>query len=164
MTSTLTEAQRGQVATWLAEGLKLSEIQKRLETEFGLRLTYMEVKFLIGDLQLMPKDQEPTKPSDAVLGAGQSVPQSSPPVAAPPPPASPAPSPGAVAVSVDQITRPGAMVSGKVTFGDGQKGVWYVDQLGRLGLAPEQKGYRPSAADMREFQIALDRELARLGM
>jgi hypothetical protein len=168
MTSTLTEAQRSQVAAWLAEGQKLSEIQKRLEAEFGLRLTYMEVKLLLGDLQLMPKDQEPPKPADlGVLGTAKGSPQptatGSP--AAKPPPAPPAGSaPGTVSVSVDQITRPGAMVSGKVTFGDGQKGVWYVDQMGRLALAPEQKGYRPSAADMREFQVALDQELARMGL
>lgn len=168
--STLTEAQRNTVAAWLAEGLKLSEIQKRLEAEFNLRLTYMEVKFLIGDLQLMPKDQDPPKAADAaVLGsrdASAPPPQSGAGTvkapAAGPMPAAPA-VPAGVSVSVDEINRPGAMVSGKVTFSDGQKGVWYVDQMGRLGVAPEQKGYRPSAPDMREFQMALDQQLARLG-
>jgi hypothetical protein len=169
MMSTLTEVQRSHVAAWLADGLKLSDIQKRLESEFGLRLTYMEVKFLIGDLQLMPKDQEPAKPAEAgVLAGGPGGPKAPPPTAGPAPKgASPQPgdaAPGTIAVAVDQITRPGAMVSGKVTFSDGQKGTWYVDQMGRLGLAPGQKGYRPSAADMREFQLALDQELARLGL
>lgn len=163
--STLTEVQRDQVAAWLADGLKLSDVQKRLETEFELRLTYMEVKFLMGDLQLMPKDQEPAKPTDAGVFGGAGLPTASvPPGAQPPPPESPAPSAAGVSVSVDQITRPGAMVSGKVTFGDGQRGAWYVDQMGRLGVAPDQKGYRPSAEDMREFQAALEQQLAKLGM
>lgn len=166
MMSTLTEVQRGQVAAWLADGLKLSDIQKRLETEFNLRLTYMEVKFLIGDLQLMPKDQEPAKPADAgVLGAPGPDPQSARPGAQSlPTPSTSAPLPTGVSVAVDQISRPGAMVSGKVTFSDGQRGAWYVDQMGRLGVAPEQKGYRPSNEDMREFQAALEQQLAKLGM
>jgi hypothetical protein len=36
--------------------------------------------------------------------------------------------------------------------------------MGRLGVAPEQKGYRPSSEDMREFQAALEQQLARMGM
>ena len=31
-------------------------------------------------------------------------------------------------MSVDQITKPGAIVSGKVTFSDGQIADWYLDQ------------------------------------
>ncbi len=40
-------------------------------------------------------------------------------------------------LGVDTVARPGAMVSGSVTFSDGQKGHWYLDQMGRLGVAPE---------------------------
>jgi hypothetical protein len=66
-------------------------------------------------------------------------------------------------VSVDQIAKPGAIVSGKVTFSDGQKADWYLDQTGRLGVVPSQQGYKPSAADVQEFQTSLQAELARLG-
>ena len=59
---------------------------------------------------------------------------------------------------------PGAMVSGKVTFSDGVKAAWHLDQAGRLGLAPTQPGYRPSAADLQEFQMALEQQLAKMGM
>ena len=68
-----------------------------------------------------------------------------------------------VSISVDQLARPGAVVSGKVTFSDGQKADWYFDQAGRLGLAPEQTGYRPPPGDLQEFQMALENELSRLG-
>ena len=71
--------------------------------------------------------------------------------------------PGKVSVGVDQIARPGAIVSGKVTFSDGQKAEWYLDQTGRLGVVPAKQGYKPSAADVQEFQIALQQELAKLG-
>ena len=66
-------------------------------------------------------------------------------------------------MSVDQITRPGAIVSGKVTFSDGQTADWYLDQTGRLGVVPKQQGYKPSPADVQDFQIALQQEVAKLG-
>lgn len=70
---------------------------------------------------------------------------------------------GRVAVSVDQLTRPGALVSGKVTFSDGKGAEWYLDQMGRLGLAPREKGYKPTQSDLMEFQAALQEQLAKLG-
>jgi transposase len=41
----LDEEQRQRVAAWIAQGAKLSEIQTRLASEFGLKLTYMEPVF-----------------------------------------------------------------------------------------------------------------------
>ena len=64
---------------------------------------------------------------------------------------------------MDQITRPGSLVSGKVTFSDGQLADWYLDQMGRLGVAPRQQGYKPSAVDVQDFQLALQQEMAKLG-
>jgi hypothetical protein len=159
----LNEAQRQRVSAWIIEGAKLSEIQNRLLSEFGVKLTYMEVRFLVDDLKLTPKDPEPPK----VVA---------PPV--PPPAADPAkltaeknPAPagtlpaggGNVSVTVDQITKPGAMISGKVAFSDGQVADWYLDQTGRLGVVPKQAGYKPSAADVQDFQMALQQEVAKLG-
>ena len=66
-------------------------------------------------------------------------------------------------VTVDQLTRPGAIVSGKVTFSDGQQADWYLDQTGRLGVVAKQQGYKPSAADVQQFQAALQSEIARMG-
>ena len=68
------------------------------------------------------------------------------------------------ALTVDQIARPGTMVSGNVTFSDGQSAGWYLDQTGRLGLAAEDKTYRPPPADIAEFQTLLQNELAKLGL
>ena len=156
----LDEAQRAKVSQWIAEGLQLSDIQNRLASEFDLRLTYMDVRFLVDDLKLTPKDVERSKPANlAAPGAG-----------AAPPPAPPAknaaepPKPGgAVSVQVDKLARPGAVASGKVTFSDGNAAEWYFDQTGRLGLVPQQAGYRPPPADLQQFQTALDAELSKLG-
>jgi hypothetical protein len=165
----LDEAQRKTVADWIAQGLKLSDIQNRLSSELGLRLTYMEVRLLVDDLKLTPKDPEPVRPSDTVLSASAKPPAAGArsPVAGPgaamPKPASPAGVPGKVTLSVDQLTRPGAVVSGKVTFSDGNTAVWQIDQTGQLGLIAPQPGYRPPAADVQPFQMALETELSKLG-
>ena len=70
---------------------------------------------------------------------------------------------GKVSVSVDQIMRPCAIVSGNVRFSDGQVADWYLDQTGRLVMMPKQQGYKPSQADVQDFQIALQQEVAKLG-
>ena len=153
----LTEEQRQQVAAWINSGAKLSEIQNRLSTELGLKLTYMEVRFLVDDLKLTPRDPDPPKvatpPPEAAKVADAQAPL----------PAEPAPALGGVSVTVDHLARPGAVVSGKVTFSDGQTAEWYLDQTGRLGVVPKQTGYKPSAADVQQFQAALQNELARMG-
>jgi hypothetical protein len=148
----LNEEQKKRVSGWIAEGLKLADIQKRLETEFQLKLTYLESRLLIDELKLVPKDAEPPpqpKPVD---------PQ--PPIAEKEVPAVP----GAVSVKVDTVTRPGAVVSGKVTFSDGNGADWYLDQMGRLGLVPGQQGYRPSPTDLQTFQEQLQQELQSFGL
>jgi hypothetical protein len=55
------------------------------------------------------------------------------------------------------------VVSGKVTFSDGMQAEWYLDQMGRLGLVPQQQGYRPPPTDVQQFQMALDAELSKMG-
>jgi hypothetical protein len=146
----LDDTQRQKVAAWINEGLKLAEIQKRLESELGLRMTYLEVRLLVDDLKLKPKDPPPpVKPA----------PKPEDPLSAPPPTV-----PGKVNVTVDQLARPGALVSGKVKFSDGKSAEWILDQAGRLGLVPSEKGYKPPAADVQEFQMALQQELQKLGI
>jgi len=147
--SSLTDTQKQQARQWIENGLKLPDFQKKVETEFGLKLTYMETRFLVDDLKVLPKDPEPAPvpvvpvvPAEAELAAV----------------------PGKLAVSVDAVTQAGMTVSGKVTFSDGKKALWYVDQYGRPGLVPEEKGYRPSPEDLQKFQLALDKELTRMGM
>jgi hypothetical protein len=165
----LDEAQRTKVGEWIAQGLKLSDIQNRLASDLGIRLTYMEVRLLVDDLKLTPKDPEPTKPIASPLAApaappakGTRPPAERPGAPAPQPPPA-ARGPGGVSVSVDGLTRPGAVVSGKATFSDGTTAAWQIDQLGQLGLIPSKPGYRPPASDMESFQRALETELSKLG-
>ena len=154
----LDESQRQKVAAWIADGATISQIQSRLASELGLKLTYMEVRFLVDDLKLTPKDPEPPKVAAPVAEAAKPADKKR-----TPPPAEPLGAAGKVSVIVDQLTRPGSIVSGKVTFSDGQAADWYLDQTGRLGVVPKQQGYKPSAADVQQFQAALEKEIARLG-
>ncbi len=167
----LDATQQQKVKGWIEAGLQPADIQKRLADELGLRLTYMEVRFLLADLHLEPHDKERASPAaEAALGK------------------TPGPGPtaqkdaaaiddsqaglaegaeedagGAVSVTVDQVTRAGAVVSGQVTFSDGKSAQWYLDQMGRLGMVPAEKGYRPPQEDLMEFQAVLQNELAKLG-
>lgn len=154
----LTEAQKQTVTGWIAAGAKLAEVQNRLASEFALRLTYMEVRFLVDDLKLRLVDPEPVKPA-AVSPAAAPAPSAANLAA----PAVAAPASGTVSVSVDQIAQPGTLVSGTVTFSDGMNAKWYLDQTGRLGLVAQQPGYKPAPADVEEFRAALEREMAKLG-
>lgn len=160
----LDDAQKKLVAQWIEQGAKLAEIQTRIASEFKITMTYMDVRFLVDDLKLVPKDPEPVK-----------TPEPTPPPPAPPTALKtsqandveqlPVQTSGAtkVSVTVDQIARPGTLVSGRVTFSDGQSAEWSLDQTGRLALAAQQKGYRPSQADVQAFQQALQAELAKMG-
>jgi hypothetical protein len=154
----LDESQKAKVREWIAAGMQPAEIQSRLVEELGVRLTYMEIRFLLADLDLRPQDKE--VPADPALLAAK-------PAAAPA--AEPDEEPGVpgrggrVSLTVDQVTRAGAVVSGRVTFSDGKRAEWYLDQMGRLGLVPAEKGYKPAQSDVMEFQVALQNELAKLG-
>jgi len=159
----LNETQRQQVATWVADGLKLSEIQSRLASELGVSLTYMEVRLLVDDLKLTPKDHEPPKTA-AAIGAATANAKATQPLDDPAPAAgAPPEAAGNVFVTVAKLARPGTLVSGSVTFSDGITAEWYLDQTGRLGVVPKQQGYKPSAGDVQQFQMALEGELAKLG-
>jgi hypothetical protein len=161
----LDEAQKQKVAAWIAEGLKLSDIQKRLGTEFGAYVTYMEVRLLVDDLRLTPTDVERAKPNELAASTPASPPNPGPapsPLGASAPPSATPPSAG-VTVSVDEISRPGTVASGQVTFTDGNSAEWYLDQTGRLGLMPKQQGYRPPQQDVAAFQQELQNVLSRLG-
>jgi hypothetical protein len=158
----LTEEQKKKVAAWLEEGVKLSDIQTRIGAEFNVKLTYMEVRFLIDDLKLQVKDpvvEAPPAPPDPAPGAPAAAAEAE---LMPPDGAIPAGA-SAVKVSVDTLARPGTMVSGGVTFSDGQKAAWYLDQMGRLGLTADTKGYRPSQEDLMDFQASLQNEMAKMG-
>jgi len=163
----LDDAQRSKVGEWIAQGMKLSDIQARIASELGLKMTYMDVRLLVDDLKLTPKDSETAKPVSAVLETAPTPPPPPRSSSGTPPAAASEPAPAglasSVSVQVDQLARPGSVVSGKVKFSDGNLAEWYFDQMGRLGLIPQKPGYRPPASDLQQFQSLLDSELGKMG-
>lgn len=152
----LTAEQTDAVRTWVAEGASLSEVQKRLRSEFDLHPTFFDVRMLVMDLGVQVKDKEVQVDADDVTKA--KLP--------PKPDAAPteASAPGEVTVSVDTLqVIPGALVSGSVVFSDGNKARWYFDQMGRFGFEPELPGYQPTQDDSRAFQQQLQQALSTRG-
>ena len=144
----LQEDQKKAVAEWIAGGASLSDVQKRLKDEFQIAMTYIDVRFLVDDLKLQLKEEAPrqSEAADRLAAAkqeGEMQREGS--------------IPGGVKVTMDTITKPHALASGKVTFSDGESAEWMFDQSGRLGLVPAKPGYRPSQTDVLAFQDELQR-------
>ena len=151
----LTPAQISKVSAWVAEGATLSQIQERLSSQLEVAMTYMDVRFLVDDLNLaLVEKEEPKQPEEAVAEAAPAVAAV---------PAETAQGAGVVTVEVDTIAQPHAMVSGHVTFSDGEKADWYIDHQGRPGMAARTPGYRPTPQDITDFQVKLDAALRQAG-
>ncbi|MBR1586869.1 MAG: hypothetical protein IJ658_00955 [Kiritimatiellae bacterium] len=255
----LTETQKESVAAWFAAGASLDEIQKRIKAEFGVHMTYLDVRLAVAELpqpeeavaepdggarqrsrgtrdptgadgQEFGRDARPARPRsrgtdptgadgqefgrdahtrsrgtrDPTGADGQEFGRDARPArpqsrgtdpgyadgqefadeadnrqendggdwqegeaeplaeagASPEGQAAPAP-----AVTIDALMIPGTIASGDVTFTDGQKGKWYLDQMGRLGLGGDlPPGYRPSPTDAALFQQQLMQLLQSRGL
>lgn len=138
----LSSEQIASVTAWAAAGDQLPDIQGKLKEEFGFNATYMDTRFLVLDLGIelvVEAAEEENKPDEPDPAEGLEK----------------AAGGGAVTVTLDQVTRPGAIVSGRITFSDGEKGQWFIDQMGRPGLDTDTPGYRPSEEDLVEFETQL---------
>ncbi|MGC6467831.1 MAG: hypothetical protein ACON5N_19800 [Akkermansiaceae bacterium] len=156
--SDLSEEQIEEIRKWVAEGAQMADVQKRLKEIFDLNATYMDTRFISLDLGLEFVQEEEPEPDPAEDGASDE-PEMPEQVAAP---ASPmvevlpedagAPS---VSVGLDQVAIPGSMVSGTITFSDGERGRWMIDDMGRSSIDPETPDYQPTQADLEDFQAKL---------
>lgn len=150
----LSDEQKQIIAQHLADGESIADIQRLVNSEFGVAMTFMETRFLLDDLNLELKKEEPkpdpaetVKPEEAISDIADSNPGT-----------------GTVAVEIDKIVRPGSAISGTVTFSDGVTAKWYVDQMGRLGLDPSQEDYQPSESDIQAFQMELQAKMQAPGL
>ena len=60
--SDLNEEQVKQIRLWVEEGAQMADVQKRLESEFGHIVTYMDTRFLSLDLGLEFQVEEEPEP------------------------------------------------------------------------------------------------------
>ncbi len=144
----LSEEQIETLRGWTAQGDQLADLQRKMKEEFSLNVTYMDMRFVVLDLGLEIQSQEEPEEEKETEEVVEEV-------------ALPEPTGGMgmVSVTLDQITAPGAVVSGKVTFSDGENGRWMIDQMGRPSLDPDTAGYQPTQEDLMSFQGELRKTL-----
>jgi len=135
--SQLTSDQKEALIRWAAEGATMADLQRRMKEELGLSVTYMDTRFVVLDLGLELKQEEKAVEKKPEIPAAVPVPT------------------GKVTATIDDLVLPGAIVSGRVTFSDGEAGTWLIDQSGRPALDPDRVDYRPKPEDIAEFQTQL---------
>ena len=131
MSSKVTAEQLDMVRVWAAEGIDLNGIQKKLVTECGVHLTYMDVRFLLLDNGIEIASAAPA----------------------------PGAAPGKPKVTLDDLQLPGALISGKVDFPSGTHGAWMIDQMGRF--AWNDLSGTPTQEELQAFQFELTQLLSR---
>lgn len=166
----------------LNEGVSLSDVQKILETEYGLRMTYFELRMLAADLQVDWQKQDRPKPQTVDVTEARP--------ARPAAPAAPTPAPaaevadateededeaeageaaeadepaeaaaGETQVVLDDTPIPGAAMSGTVRFQSGASGKWALTRDGRFGFEPDEGSAEPTEEDYGLFQQELRRKM-----
>ena len=168
----LSPEQTAEVANWVRDGATLSDVQKRIDADFKISMTYMDVRFLVDDLDLTLIDQAPKADASDVTKAPPPKPKppvddaSSPAAAAEDASEGETPAVGGVTIDVDAaVLIPGAIASGSVIFSDGVTGKWMVDNQGRPGFTEvSQEDYRPSPEDGEAFMQELSTALRDKGM
>lgn len=140
------EEQLQQLQQWVSEIQSVSELQTKINASFNTHLTYLEVRFLLDDFHLELKKKETnTEEASTKLDQTATIPANE-----------------GIQVQVDPVTRPGMIFNGSVRFSDGQVAFWGLDQFGRISLKPEQEDYKPSQADIAQFQELLQQQLSEL--
>ncbi|MBO4345390.1 MAG: hypothetical protein J5833_06530 [Victivallales bacterium] len=162
----------------LNSGMSLSDLQKLLDSEYGIKLTYFDLRMIVSELRIeWDKQEKKRKPAIAVTPTPQ-----------PQPAPTPAPAPkqeeafggemaneeateeegdiaeddaedaadGETTVTVDDVPMRGAVMSGSVKFASGASGKWMMNRMGQLGLASLDEGSeQPTQDDLMLFQQEL---------
>ena len=156
----LSEEQIAQIQGWADEGAGLPEIQRRLNSDLGIKVTYMELRFLMDDIgvvlkpvEVLKEEEEPEEPETPESVEGETADDEAAPGGE-----------GKVTVTISELVRPGAMVSGRVIFANGQGANWWMDQMGRLGMDADDPSQRPTEEDLKGFQQELQRVAREKGM
>lgn len=151
----LTDAQKASVTQWIQEGRSLADVQRSLREDFEISMTYMDVRFLVDDLDIAVVEEaedageEAAEAETAEAADAELVDEGG---------------DGNVLVDVDAIMRPGSLVSGTVKFSDGVSLGWQLSASGQLGLIPgDDPDYRPSPEDVQSFQTQLEEVLRKKG-
>ena len=141
------------MASRIAEGISLSDIQMEVNEKFAQKLTYMDIRILASTLDIdwqaraaKAKEEEARAAEEAEVAKAEEVPADTPAEG----------STGSTVVEVSKLMRPGTALSGTVKFASGSTADWYIDQTGRLGLE-NLVGEKPTQEDIQQFQVELEK-------
>ena len=144
---TVTAEQLEMVRQWASLGVDLNGIQKNLAAECGVHMTYMDVRFLLLDHGI--------EIATAAAPVEEKKPEPAPEPEITPQPAAD----GKLVVTLDELTLPGTLISGKVAFASGTRGGWQIDQLGRFAWNTLEG--QPTPEELQTFQMELTKLLSR---
>ena len=147
MSTTVTAEQLEMVRQWASLGVDLNGIQKNLAAECGVHMTYMDVRFLLLDHGI--------EIATAAVPVEEKKPEPAPEPETTPQPAAD----GKLVVTLDELTLPGTLISGKVAFASGTRGGWQIDQLGRFAWNALEG--QPTPEELQAFQMELTKLLSR---
>ncbi len=148
------------VSAMLAEGAGLSEIQTRLASEHQIKLTFLDLKLIVSEIEgaassLDKNSKQQDKSDDAINGKKQQVEHLDDEDAG----AVNAEimDEGATVVEMDKLLKPGTAISGNVKFASGAKADWAIDHYGRFTL--HNAVGKPTQDDLALFQEELRKKL-----
>ena len=139
------------MASRIAEGVSLSDIQNEVNEKFQQSMTYMDIRILAAGLDIdwqakAAAKAEEEKKEEETAEEEAAAPEEAPAASAD----------GQTVVEISKLMRPGTALSGSVKFASGSTADWYIDQTGRLGLE-NLVGNQPTQEDIQQFQIELEK-------
>ena len=138
------------MASRIAEGISLSDIQNEVNEKFQQSMTYMDIRILAAGLDIdwqakaAAKAEEEKKEEEETSESAAAPEEAA------------APADGQTVVEISKLMRPGTALSGSVKFASGSTADWYIDQTGRLGLE-NLVGNQPTQEDIQQFQVELEK-------
>ncbi|MCF7791011.1 MAG: hypothetical protein K9L78_02320 [Victivallales bacterium] len=144
------------VSKLLNEGVSLSDIQKRLQTEKDYKITFFDLRLLASELENI--DWSKQKADVEAAEAKKKAKEEEEKAVKTDLENEAADDTGKTVVELSKLKRPGAVASGSVKFASGVRADWVIDQYGRLGL--ENNSGEPNEKDIQEFQEELQKKMA----
>ncbi len=171
------------IASQLNAGVSLSDVQTKLAQEYGVKMTYFELRMLAMGLAVDWEKQDKPKPAatpapvvaaspqeaatddvadanDAFEADAENVePEADEEEAAEDEEAAD----GETKIVLDETPHPGAALSGTAVFASGASGKWALSRNGRLGFEPDEGSAEPDENDWQLFQAELQKTLQGIG-
>ena len=172
------------IASQLNAGVSLSDVQTKLAQEYGVKMTYFELRMLAMGLAVDWEKQDKPKPAATpapVVAAPQEAAADDDDIAAADdfnaddaedteaeptddddneePDDDEAAAEGETKIVLDETPHPGAALSGTAVFASGASGKWALSRNGRLGFEPDEGSKEPDENDWQLFQAELQKTL-----